>query len=493
MGTDLSAVTGFLRLSDNTLATFKEARAYEPSVYYQTGEYRSFYDGDGNLKKIVPVFSITAGATGESAMNPYTSASLAGDNLFLSKNGVFALELTSNLLTDTRVARERSYSVGARLTREEALHDAVGVVFEGRYHLSVGGACYVADSRCKYQPEGSLSYNYEWWYWGNIPARVWAVIGGALWFGTADGRICRFDEGYTDRTFDVTVAGDLSLNAASDKATFVYNRKALLPREDDRFVIHSDGAYARYASVSESGGVFKTSAYEIDEIFEGDTVYTYDLDAEKEINVVGSIPYTVADVDRSACTFCLMKGEEKAQNMKFPLNQGILLLPLSNKELLVTRVDEENATFMLKRASEARALDLEVIPSNPTAELHKSKSITAYWSTPYFDMGTNEAAKTLLKLTLSCLSEGGGLKFGYETAARLYEAETRGTGAFSFEDIDFTHFTFDTGFQNSYSVKVRERNFNYIRFRFTSDTDKGCSLNDLTAIYKINKRNLGVV
>ncbi len=486
MGTDQSAITGFLRLSDNTLATFKEPSVSEPSVYYQTGEYRSFYDDAGNLKKITPVFSITAGATGESAINPYTSANLAGDNMILSQNGVFAIEPTSNILT-VRTARERSYAVRERLIRQEGIKDAVGVAYKGRYYLSMDDVCYVADSRYKYQPEGSLSYNYEWWYWDNIPARVWAIVDGELWFGTADGRICLFDDQYTDRMFEVTQKGDLGIDTIFDKVGLTYNAKAWLPQENDLFVIRTPGAYARYANAHEKDSVFSTNALQIMEMADGDVVYVLKNDGS-----VGETPYTVTDVDRYACTFSLMNGEEKVTGVG--VWGAVLVLPLSDRTLRVTEVDEENATFMLKRTIEGRPLDIECVATDSIAEFLYKKNVAARWCTPYFDLGTNESAKTLLKLTVSQLpGQGGKMKFGYETDKSLRELDAKGTGIFSFEDLDFDDFSFGTGFQNSHSVKVKENNFNYIVFRFLSDSDKNCSINDLTAIYKINKRNLGVV
>ena len=479
LGTDQSAVTGFLRLADNTLATFKAYTERESTVYYQSGEYRSFYDDEGNLKKIEPVFRITAGATGESAVNPYVSANLAGDNVTLSQNGVFAIEPTSNVLTDTRTARERGYAIRERLIRQESIKDAAGVVYKGKYYLSVDGVCYVADSRYKYQPADSLSYSYEWWYWDNIPARVWAVVDGALWFGTADGRICRFDERYTDRTFEVTSDGDLGL----ENGKIDYNGTVWNPQENDVFQLRTDGGYARYAQITESSGVLRTD--DMANVYEGDEVCFLKADGQAD-----TARYTVTDVNRVAGTFALMKDGELASDVK----GDTLLLPLSGRNLYITDVEEVESRFSLKLTADGKALDIVLLGNNSIGEFYRSENVVARWCTPYFDMGSNESAKTLLKLTVSQLpGMGGKMKFGYETDKRLCEIDAKGTGIFSFEELDFDDFSFTTGFQNSYSVKVKERNFNYILFRFVSDSDKVCSINDLTAIYKINKRNLGVM
>ena len=133
------------------------------------------------------------------------------------------------------------------------------------------------------------------------------------------------------------------------------------------------------------------------------------------------------------------------------------------------------------------------MPTNPIAEFWRERNVVARWQTPVFDLGSNEVSKTLLKLTISAESGNGGkLTFGYETRKTVRELVAQGLHKFSFEDLDFSSFSFDTGFANSYSVKVKERNFNYITFRFVSDSDRDCSINNFTVTYKINQRNLGV-
>lgn len=68
----------------------------------------------------------------------------------------------------------------------------------------------------------------------------------------------------------------------------------------------------------------------------------------------------------------------------------------------------------------------------------------------------------------------------------------KGINVFSFDNFSFENFSFETGFANSYSVKCKERNFNFIIFRFVSDNDSDCIVNTFTVLYKINKSNKGV-
>ena len=38
----------------------------------------------------------------------------------------------------------------------------------------------------------------------NLPARVFGIVNNEIWFGTDDGRLCKFDDKFTDRKYDTT-------------------------------------------------------------------------------------------------------------------------------------------------------------------------------------------------------------------------------------------------------------------------------------------------
>ena len=86
----------------------------------------------------------------------------------------------------------------------------------------------------------------------------------------------------------------------------------------------------------------------------------------------------------------------------------------------------------------------------------------------------------------------GQITFGYETreVARLVEA--KGIHVFSFDNLSFDNFTFDTGFATSYTRLIKERNFNYILFRFISDNEYDAAVNGFSIVYNIHKNNKGV-
>ena len=112
------------------------------------------------------------------------------------ENGVYAL--TTNSLTAERIVQNRSYRVDPKLKAED-LTDAVTASYDGSYLIFAGGHVYGLDGRQpkSYPARNDTAFLYECFYWEGVPARsVMRMMDGvaeSLWFGTADGRICRFN------------------------------------------------------------------------------------------------------------------------------------------------------------------------------------------------------------------------------------------------------------------------------------------------------------
>ncbi len=492
MGSDSVAINGYSRLSDSTLVIYKEENGQEASIFYRTGVYQEYYDSNGNLDNVRGVFPTSAGSIGEGVVSRYACANFGGDNIILSKNGVFGIVLANNVATTERYTRERSRSINERLKTHADLSEAVGIVFKNRYYLAVDDVCYVADARFKYTSEDDLdnTYNYEWWFWENIPARVWANIENNLYFGSVNGQVCVFDNEYVDRTYQTSESGDLALNIAENKITYNSNIDIGIA-ENDRITFKTDGIYALFL---EGFSVIDSKIYvseeEILKCYEAIEVFADNVgDSGLKVNT----PYRLYAVDRGACCFNLIDGngeEQKIFSAGFRLHKNI-----SRRELYLANVTESD--FQLKdyktdvpvRISEYN----EHVPSMPLASFVHCENVVAKWYTPVFDCGTNESSKTLLKMTISTEPEvNGDLQFGYETRSVEKMLNAKGINVFSFENLSFENFTFETGFASSYSVKCNERNFNFIMFRFISDNEYNCAVNSFTAVYKINKSNRGV-
>ncbi len=182
-GSDATAIMGYRRLGEY-LAIIKSDNGRDSTVFLRSGAL----DDDGEA-----IFSTKPCLSGAGAVTVFGFGSIDDEQLILTSSGVYAL--TVNSLTAERIAENRSFRVDPLLTKED-LSGAVCVGFEGRFMVFVGGHVYILDGRQPRSREENR-YVYECFYWENVPARcVLGVDEGdekGLYFGTDDGRVCRFN------------------------------------------------------------------------------------------------------------------------------------------------------------------------------------------------------------------------------------------------------------------------------------------------------------
>ena len=189
IGSEGTAILGYCRLG-SALGIVKEDDGKESTVFLRTGEINS--DGEA-------VFTIRQSITGVGAVSPGSFATLLDDPMFLSRQGIMAI--ASNSITSEKIAQGRSFYVNARLTGEENLADAEAVIFNGMYMLALpNGHVYCLDGRQQksYRSASLGDFVYECYYWEDVPVWCWLRArggngGSELYFGTEDGRICKFN------------------------------------------------------------------------------------------------------------------------------------------------------------------------------------------------------------------------------------------------------------------------------------------------------------
>ena len=180
MGSDTSPICAYLRCGDK-LAVIKKAGLQDAGVYLRS---YAFDDALGTY------FPIKQGITGCGAADVNTAtATLIDDAMFLSDKGVMAV--ASEYITGERVLRQRSTRVNNRLLKED-ISTACAGVWCG--HLVLGfenGHVYLADARRRSYPSNtSGSYEYDWYYWEDMPMSAMCVSGERIYFGDAEGKLC---------------------------------------------------------------------------------------------------------------------------------------------------------------------------------------------------------------------------------------------------------------------------------------------------------------
>ena len=192
VGSEATAIVGYCRLG-RSLGIIKEDNGQDSTIFLRTAEL-----SDGEIAQ--PQQQAVAGV---GAIAPGSFASLLDDPLFLSRGGVMAV--ATNSYTSEKITQGRSFYVNNRLNDELEREKAEAVIWNGMYILSFpNGHAYALDGRQNksYRSAALGDYVYEGYYFENIPAICWlnrrADAEEELYFGTADGRICKFNTDIED-------------------------------------------------------------------------------------------------------------------------------------------------------------------------------------------------------------------------------------------------------------------------------------------------------
>lgn len=511
LGSDSSAILGYVRASDGVLLTFKEKNGSDSSLYYVSGTDTTEEDYEGNLV-FKTLFHKSSGNITDTIYGKYASASLNGDNLILTRNGVKGLELYENLSTSAYRIRERSRNINSKLLQHKGLDDACAIAYQDKYYLSVDGVVYVCDSRFTFSAEEDISdsFNYEWWYFTNVDARVWSEIDNKLFFGTSDGKICVFTENeYVDTTYQDTGEGMLGIDYINNQ--LFYNQYLEKDLNNSTNIVLNGSNTEIYSLLLNKDEITETDAegwlYIKEEtlykVFEGlecyaDNVEETGLEIDKE--------YVIQEVDLDNLRFRLV---DKEGNTIIPASLGFVLCKIiSGKSLFLTNiqqsddlateeVEEERQVFQVKEFENGEVLILHIynyrIPEIINTTITFKDNVIANWYTPIYDLGSNMYSKTLLGLTITTEPlVKGKVALGYQTRNIEKDFITYGNRGFDFNDIDFEDFSFESTFTNSNTLRVKERNFNFIILRYISDTNTACAVNGITIRYKINRINKGI-
>lgn len=178
-------IISYTRLNDGSLGVLKNVSDTDATIYYRKSITY-------NNKEAFP---ISYGVKSVGCISKYCNANLLNDPLMLSNLGVFGIKGSSY---GEKFANERSYFVNKRLLAETNLENAIAIVYKNKYYLAINSHVYIADSNYKTKLNNNSDFEYEWYYWTNVPVRVWFIYNEELYFGTADGKIMKFSNAYLD-------------------------------------------------------------------------------------------------------------------------------------------------------------------------------------------------------------------------------------------------------------------------------------------------------
>ena len=140
-------------------------------------------------------YSVLEGKPGTTLEAKNSLQTLSNDVLFLSNVGVNALVFGNNIKSNERYALERSAFINGKLLKHKDLSKAQAITYNNKYYLAIDDCVYIADARYKTSPRDqdmNDTFNYEWWYWDNMPVLKWVIIDGELKFVTKAGKLAEF-------------------------------------------------------------------------------------------------------------------------------------------------------------------------------------------------------------------------------------------------------------------------------------------------------------
>ena len=216
-------IQNFIRINDGKLGIQKKISDTDSTIYYL----------DSAIFNDEEVFPLTAGVKTIGCLGKYANSNLVNDPLTLTEQGIFAI-ISSN---DEKFAMLRSYYINGKLLNEENLEKAVAISLKGKYYLAINNNVYIADSRFKSYAKNSQTedYQYEWYFWNNIPVRVWFIFNNELFFGTNEGQICKIG-GNQDNGVDFTSYYETpALNFDSNSLTKTIKKLGLVYKNNSEF------------------------------------------------------------------------------------------------------------------------------------------------------------------------------------------------------------------------------------------------------------------
>lgn len=201
VGDDFTSIMGLIDLGEY-LGVIKESTPENSTIYLA---YAMSFEND-------TAYAVKQSISGVGAKSKHAFNSLNGEQLFLSDDGIYGISAereSESSYTAVTSVKNRSYYINNKMLKEPGLDKAISTVWKGFYILCVNGNCYLMDGAQKNSwTTDRTNLLYECYYWENVPATAFVVRDDHLWFGTANGDLCRFKTAEEDKNEAFNDNGD---------------------------------------------------------------------------------------------------------------------------------------------------------------------------------------------------------------------------------------------------------------------------------------------
>jgi hypothetical protein len=443
------------------------------------------------------------------------------DILVLAKDGLYGIEISSNVLTNERLVKLRSGFINNELKAKIASHNKneIFIVENNRdMYMFIGKDIYVADSKYIAQNPGSqienLSYEIvKWtseveWLSGKVYENDIYMLekNGSVIYGFA---FNNYDE-YITKTESTLTVSDLP----NYSGTKVFNMPSTY-----NYILTNSTTANNYAFVFTAGykvvGVNPTdyteSAGTVSVV--NDSMFAPFTDGNKlywkEANTLVFNEFTVAGFEssgRDTFTYGSVAGErtriyQSIANTKlyitaYWLYQGSYYFRLSPyRPTIVTQIvqgqTETDGAFITRIYGQLNRNEDYYFTTGGALNtlIEYVPYIITQWVSSITDFGNNLYEKTSFRINVFATKQENtnNMTFGYRTLRRLagLTSPIDLSDNFNFQNVDYNQFALATFDTVGFSLPMKENNFLYIQF--TINGVGKIELNGIEIIYKLNR------
>ena len=277
IGQNSNKIVGECVLNSGYMMILKSDSRQEPTIYFRHCEYAAVVKADGSTatdfngnQLYEESYPVEAGNIGDGGITKFGITNFFGDTVYLTKKGLKGIDIgtAGSLVDNTRYATPRSSFIDKRLIKEN-LESSFIYQFQDYLLIACNGVIYVTSYDDHYKRGGK---EYEWWYLNNISARIFFEHDDELYFGTEDGRLCRFKhedtyKDYNDKTrLYIGLGGvlPLSIDTGSDTVVFNYNKYKNTLKDGDKLTLmatdYKEAIYGLLGSFIETNTLINTGA-----------------------------------------------------------------------------------------------------------------------------------------------------------------------------------------------------------------------------------------
>lgn len=527
------AINGYVVATDSQLYVTKDEYINDSKLFIR--------ERSVNEEGIVSYFEFKTSVL-ETPINERCLVRFYNDVLILTKNGLYGVEISSNVLTNERLLKLRSAFINEDLKAQIAStsSDRIFMVENNRYlFIIVGQSIYVADSRYLSKNENSENENlsYEIMKW-KVPHNFTNVVYFNQQFKFLEGEqnqsVYVLQEGNNDEI--ATYESNWLSNNMGTYDSHAFNYTSFGANYSDIYDNPKNYGFnfgKSYIYVGNSEGIFSNAItvisnqvrfpytsndtsqlnYFLDRVSVGDSIYIVNSDGGVEENLIFhsyDSDFVYFDIEGSIVTQTLSVDYVVFVEINQTLYPDIVFRDSSNSDLYymnLTNVKPDSVEKRVGTLNDFASILVGDIQERASvylrSALNSGFSLTVYdkeflWVSSITDFGNNLVEKTLFRTNVYATKkqEENDLVFGFKTMRKLKTLEDGTTIAidkrvelantFDFGVIDFTTFGLNTFNEFGMSIPTKENNFLYIQFLVKGTGD--IELNALEYIYKENRK-----